>query len=85
MDAKFQLERTRFVAEWISDMDDEGTDKSATSYHQTYEAAQAAAIAGSKKAGVIEWTGVREQQWKEDRWQTVQRWTGDWDYLELQP
>jgi hypothetical protein len=76
----------RFVADWIEDMDDDGTDKHSSSTHWTLEAAQAAAVAASRKAGAIEWVCVREQVWQGDkrtgRWETVARWTGDWDTLE---
>ncbi len=73
----------RYIAEWIIDMDDEGTDKDATSIHPTYDEAVKAAVSGSKKANVIEWVRVREQKKHRDGyWQTVARWHGDWDHME---
>ena len=75
-----------FRADWIEDMDDNGTDHQASSVHPTFEAARAAAIASSKKAGAIEWIRIREQVWQGDKhaghWETVARWTGDYDEVE---
>jgi hypothetical protein len=74
----------RFIADWIIDMDDMGTDKSASSVHDNLEEATRHAVAASKKAGVIEWVRVREQEWNKHthHWDTVKRWVGDWDYQE---
>lgn len=73
----------RFVADWIEDMDEDGPGKEGRSVHQTYELAHAAAVAGSKKAGAIEWVRVREQEYDAKRgWHTVARWTGDYDAME---
>ena len=83
------MSKHRFVAHWIEDMDDDGTDKQSSSVHDTFDAAHAAALAGSKRAGAIEWLAVREQIWMPDRedsrigcWDTVNRWTGDYEQVE---
>lgn len=78
----------QYVADWVIEMDDEETDIRARSTHATFKAAHAAAVAGSKKAGALEWISVREQKWVPDsadkrigRWETTRRWTGDWDHV----
>jgi hypothetical protein len=89
-----QQSKTRFVAEWIvaqhfNEIGDYEPyrDEYGESTHATLEAAQAAAIASSKAAGVAEWVAVREQRlethdsegrpWR--RWETVRRWYGDYE------
>lgn len=82
--------KTRYIADWIIDMDDMGADKAAQSTHLTFDDALKAAVRESKKAGCIEWVRVREQEFvsgrdscgKWDRWETVRKWTGDWDQVE---
>lgn len=76
--------RTRYIADWIIDMDDDGTaeDRAVLS---SFEAAKAHAIREGKRAGAIEWWAVREQEFigcndgGPPYWQTVRRWHGDWD------
>ena len=85
---------TKFVAEWIAAQhhDDSGEwipddDEYVVSVHATYEAAEKAAIAGSKSANVVEWWAVNEEQFVPElgipqrssaAWDTVRRWCGDW-------
>jgi len=76
------MSEVRYAAEWIEDMDDVETDNNAISYHPTYEEAERAAFAGGRRCNVIQWCRVREQRRIDGRWQTVKKWTGDWDYLE---
>lgn len=85
----------RFEAEWITAqvVDEFGDwnpddDTYAHSTHATLEAAQAAATAGSKAAGIVEWCRVAEYHFNpelgiparsEAAWDTVRIWHGDWD------
>lgn len=85
----------RFEAEWITaqHIDEFGDwnpddDDYAYSTHPTLEAAQAAAIAGSKAAGVVDWCRVAEYHFNAElgiparcdaAWDTVRAWTGDWE------
>lgn len=84
----------RFIAEWISAQfhDESGEwepdrDEYSCSTHQTLEQAKAAAIAGSKKANVVEWCRVSEECFNDEvgiparnpaAWDTVRVWHGDW-------
>lgn len=80
----------RFVAEWIDDMDDVESDRSATSIHSTLEEARLAAVKASKASGAIQWIRIREQILITghdpcgpfSRWETVARWSGDYDGIE---
>lgn len=78
----------RYLADWIVDMDDMGETTADRSSHTTLEAAQAAALAGSKRTEACEWARVREQVWVGDKrlghWETVATWTGDYDHWEQQ-
>jgi len=85
----------RFIAEWIAAQhhDERGEwdpdrDEYVGSTHATLEAAQAAAISESKKAGVVEWVKVEEQTFNaelgiprrsEAAWDVTRAWHGDWD------
>jgi hypothetical protein len=76
--------RADWVASWRQQDADVGLDPTYDSAtFPTREAAEAAAIANGKKAGVIEWIGVREQRYDITTrdWETVERWTGDWSGL----
>lgn len=84
----------RFRAEWIDAQhhDEHGDwdpdrDEYVGSTHATLEAAQKAAIAGSKKANVVEWVKVTEERFNpslrihrrsDAAWDTVRVWHGDW-------
>lgn len=84
----------RFIAEWISAQfhDEHGEwipdqDTYSISVHKTLEEAKAAAIAGGKKANVVEWARVSEDHFNSEigisarspaAWDTVRIWHGDW-------
>jgi hypothetical protein len=79
-----KMPTTRFIADWIVDMDEDESQVFSRSIHPTFDEAHAAALAGSKKADAIEWIAVREQQqdaWTL-QWTTVTRWYGDWEQIE---
>ena len=76
--------RADWVAAWHQDDAVFGADPTYdSSFHATREEAEHAAIAAGKKAGVVEWIGVREQRYDitTRSWETVERWAGDWDGL----
>lgn len=74
----------RFVADWITGLDDDEEQVFSKSVHPDFESACLAAIAGSKSADAIEWVCVREQHQdpKTLQWFTAKRWSGDYDSLE---
>jgi len=78
----------RFLADWINDMNEDGDMDTHTSMHFNFDVAVAVAVKRSKEAGACEWVRVREQVWVGDKkkgyWETVQKWTGDYDQMEVQ-
>jgi hypothetical protein len=79
--------KTRYEAEWIAKQHADASgewspdrDEYGASHHATKEAAEAAAIRESKRAGV-EWILVAEQKYIGHEWVDQRRWTGDWDGL----
>lgn len=79
------MAKVRYVADWIIDMDDEGTDKEGQAVLPTFEAAMQRAIKEGKRHGAVDWWRVREQRLVPcddggaPMWHTVTRWNGDWD------
>jgi hypothetical protein len=91
-----KLQNVRYEAEWIAaqhiDKDtgewDPDRDEYVGSTHATLEAAQRAAIEGSKNAGVVEWCRVAEETFDPSlniprrssaAWDTTRVWHGDWE------
>jgi len=76
--------KTRYIADWIIDMDDNWTDKEGRAVFSTFDEAMRHAIREGKKHGAVEWWRVREQSLQDmddggaPMWVTVTRWNGDW-------
>lgn len=78
----------RFVAEWVTKqhVDSEGEwnpdlDEFVYTHWHSKEAAEAAAIKGSKLSG-IEWIHVIEQEYRNRQWRDIHSWSGDWSGLD---
>jgi hypothetical protein len=90
-----KLQDVRYEAEWIAAQyhDEHGEwdpdrDEYVGSTHATLEAAQRAALEGSKKAGVVEWCRVTEERFDSSlgiprispaAWDVTRVWSGGWD------
>lgn len=86
---------TRYTAEWISAQHEDefgewepDRDEYMGSTHATLEAAQRAAIDGSKQANVVEWCRVTEERFDSSlgiprrspaAWDATCLWHGDWN------
>ena len=86
---------TRFIAEWIvrQHIDERGEwepdrDEREFSTHKTLAEAQEAAIAGAKKAHVVEWCAVEEETYNASlgiprrspaAWDSLRTWCGDYE------
>jgi hypothetical protein len=73
----------KFIGSWCKKMDEMGDHQYGSLVAPTKDLAHQRAIAKGKALGECEWVGVREEVWVGDKlhgyWETVGRWTGDWD------
>lgn len=68
----------RYIAEWPSATDPEGPDEYENAECSSMATAKRTAVIKAKQAGVAEWAAAEKQERGPYGWETVERWTGDW-------